>query len=137
MRNRRRNHAGVRLPAARHQHGSVTAETAIVVPVLVLVLLTGLWAIGVMVAGIRCGDAARDVARAVARGESESEVQAIGRRAAPPGAEISISRQGGDVVVVVNAAVGTERALLRALPSVDVGGRATVQVEPGWTVEPQ
>jgi Flp pilus assembly protein TadG len=114
----------------RKQRGSVTAETAIVVPVLVVVLFAGLWVVGVLIAGVRCGDAARDVARAIARGESETTATAIGQRVAPPGAEIAVSRQGDDVVVSVNAAVRADRALLRLLPSVDVGSRATVQLEP-------
>jgi Flp pilus assembly protein TadG len=109
----------------------VTAETAIVLPVLVVLLLAGLWAVGVVVANIRCVDAARDVARAVARGEPGDVAQRIGERSAPAGAVIGISRDGADVRVVVDADVQLDWVLLSKLPSVEVRGQAAVQIEPG------
>jgi hypothetical protein len=115
----------------RHDRGAVTAETAIVLPVLVVLLLVGLWVVGVVVANIRCVDAARDVARAVARGEPGDVAQRIGERSAPPGAVIGISRDGTDVRVVVEADVKLDWVLLSKLPSVEVRGQAAVQIEPG------
>ena len=115
---------------ARGQRGSVTAETAIVLPVVVLLLIAGMWAIGVVVANIRCVDAARDVARAVARGEPPETARAIGERAAPPGADIEVNRTDSDVAVRVSADIRLDWPVLEAIPSVLVEGRATVQVEP-------
>ena len=115
----------------RRDRGAVTAEMAIVLPVLVVLLLVGLWAVGVVVANIRCVDAARDVARAVARGEPGDVAQRIGERSAPPGAVIGISRHGTDVRVVVDADVRLDWILLSNLPSVEVRGQAAVQLEPG------
>ena len=122
---------------SRQDKGAVTAETAIALPVLVVLLLAGLWAVGVVMANIRCVDAARDVARAVARGEPAGEAQRIGEQAAPPGATVRISRAGSDVRVVVSAAVDLDWALLKGLPSVDVEGHATVQAEPGAVEAPR
>jgi hypothetical protein len=122
---------GRRVGNGRRDRGAVTAETAIVLPVLVVLLLVGLWAVGVVVANIRCVDAARDVARAVARGEPGDVAQRIGERSAPPGAVIGISRDGADVRVVVNADVQLDWVLLSELPSVEVRGQAAVQIEPG------
>ena len=111
------------------QRGSVTAETAIVLPVLVLMLVAAGWAVGLVVAQIRCLDAARDVARAVARGEPVDAARRLGARSAPPGSTVEVARTGEDVTVVVTGSVGTP------VPGggrpVQVRGRATVQAEPG------
>jgi hypothetical protein len=111
------------------QRGSVTAETAIVLPVVVLMLVTAGWAIGVVVAQLRCVDAARDAARAVARGEPVEEAQRLGARSAPPGATVDVRQAGGDVTVVVTATVDVP-VLGHGRP-VRVQGHASVQVEPG------
>ncbi|MGI8665297.1 MAG: Rv3654c family TadE-like protein, partial [Jatrophihabitans sp.] len=50
------------------ERGMVTAETALVLPVLVLLALVGVAAVGVGQARVRCADAAREAARAIARG---------------------------------------------------------------------
>jgi Flp pilus assembly protein TadG len=123
-------------PRRPDDEGAVTAETAIVLPVLLVFLLAGLWAAGVVVAEVRCVDAARDVARAVARGEPSEIAQEIGRRAGPPGAQIAISRDGPAVRVVVRATVDTAGGLLSGLPAIGVEGRATIQVEPGTAGSP-
>jgi hypothetical protein len=120
-----------RVQDGRQDRGAITAETAIVLPVLVVLLLVGLWAVGVVVANIRCVDAARDVARAVARGEPGDVARRIGERSAPPGAVVGISRDGADVRVVVDADVKLDWVLLSKLPSVEVRGQAAVQIEPG------
>ncbi len=61
------------MPPKRTQRGAVTAEVAIALPVLLTLLFLGIWLIGVVTTNIRCIDAARDVARAVARGESPKQ----------------------------------------------------------------
>jgi hypothetical protein len=130
-RTRRRRWQNGRAQDGRQDRGAITAETAIVLPVLVVLLLVGLWAVGVVVANIRCVDAARDVARAVARGEPGDVAKRIGDRSAPPGAVVGISRDGADVRVVVDAEVKLDWVLLSKLPSVKVRGQAAVQTEPG------
>lgn len=87
------------LPA---QRGSVTAEAALVIPALVVVLALGLGSIAVAIDEVRCVDAARAGARAAARGESRSLVMARVRSGAPDGSTVSIS-DGAEVTVTVVA----------------------------------
>jgi Flp pilus assembly protein TadG len=104
-----------------------------VLPVLLAVVLFGLWLVGMVVAHIRCGDAARDVARAVARGEPFDAAQQLGRRTAPSEAEITVARDGSDVHVVVSSIVSPDWPLLRRLPPFPVNAEAIIQAEPGTT----
>lgn len=113
--------------------GYVTAEAAMVLPVLALLLAVGLWAVAVAVAGaqLRCVDAARDAARAAARGESDSVAIALGTAAAPDGAQVKLSHEGGLVVVTVTARVGAGLGPLAAIPAPTVSATATAQSEDG------
>lgn len=111
--------------ARRAECGSITAETAVVLPVIVVMLLMATWAIGLVVTHIRCLDAARDVARAVARGEPAVDA----RRAAPKGSTVTVSRDGDDVTAVVG--VSREWPLFGGVGAVRVEERATLQAEPG------
>ena len=63
----------------------VTAETAVVLPVLLLVLAGAVAAVVVVGAQLRCVDAAREGARAAARGEAAGGRPELVRRAAPDG----------------------------------------------------
>ncbi|WP_059010583.1 TadE family type IV pilus minor pilin [Streptomyces specialis] len=78
----------------RADGGYVTAESAIVVPALVLLLGMLLWALGAVGAQTRCGDAARAGARAAARGEDPDAVTGVARAVAPDGARIRVAREG-------------------------------------------
>ncbi|MER5596788.1 TadE family type IV pilus minor pilin [Streptomyces sp. NPDC002265] len=83
--------------------GFVTAESAVVLPVLVLFALALVWALLVAAVRIQCVDAARTGARAAARQDSADLVLAVTRAAAPSGAEVSVGRSGDQVRVVVVA----------------------------------
>jgi hypothetical protein len=109
--------------------GAVTAELAITLPVLLSLLLLGIWSIGMVVLNIQCIDAARDVARAVARGEPPDEAKAIGHRTIPTG-EITITREGSDIHVTVTAAPSHKPPLLSALAPSHLTAHATLQSEP-------
>ena len=63
----------------------VAAETAVVLPVLLLVLAGAVAVVTVVGAHLRCVDAAREGARAAARGEDAATVTEIIGRAAPRG----------------------------------------------------
>jgi Flp pilus assembly protein TadG len=105
--------------------GMVTAELATCLPVLVLVLGVALTAVSVVGARVRAQDAAREAARAAARGDP-----AAARRlaaASAPGARLSVSKHGSDVVAVVSADV---HALGGVLPVFSVTERAVAVVEP-------
>lgn len=113
-------------PRAR-ERGSVTAEAAVVLPVLVLLLSVGVGTVGAVAAQLRCIDAAREVARAVARGEPEAAAIALGVPAAPDGAGIEVGGGPDLVVVTVTAHVSIAGGFL---PSVEVQGEAVAVPEP-------
>lgn len=103
----------------------VTAELAACLPVLVLVLGVALTAVSVVAARVRLQDAAREAARAAARGD-----QVAARRLAAdaaPGAHVEVTAGGSDVVAVVSAHV---HPLGGWLPSIAVSERAVAAVEP-------
>ncbi|MFJ2949153.1 TadE family type IV pilus minor pilin [Streptomyces sp. NPDC087226] len=87
----------------RADRGFVTAESAMVLPVLVMFAMALVWGLLVVAAQIRCVDAARAGARAAARQDPADAVVQVARQAAPPGAEITVSREAGQVRVVVAA----------------------------------
>lgn len=113
----------------RGERGAVTAEMALALPVLVSLLLLGIWSIGLVVQNIRCIDAARDVARAVARGESLDQAKAIGRRTVPAGT-IVITRDASDIQVTVTAIPTHRPPLLTFLSPPSLKATATLQAEP-------
>ena len=69
---------------ADREAGMVTAETAVVLPVLLLVLVCAVAAVTVVGAQLRCVDAAREGARAAARGETDRGGGRAGRRGSAP-----------------------------------------------------
>ncbi|MFI9151122.1 TadE family type IV pilus minor pilin [Streptomyces sp. NPDC053367] len=87
----------------RSDRGFVTAESAVVLPVLVMFALALVWGLLVVVAQIQCMDAARTGARAAARQDPEDAVVEAARGAAPPGARVTVTREGDLVRVVVAA----------------------------------
>ncbi|MGW5772798.1 TadE family type IV pilus minor pilin [Streptomyces longwoodensis] len=90
----------------------MTAEAAVVLPVLVAFAMALVWGLLVAAAQIQCVDAARAGARAAARQEAPDAVVEMARSAAPKGAEVSVGREGDQVRVVVVA----RPPLLRGLP---------------------
>ncbi|CAL9498903.1 hypothetical protein SUDANB105_03374 [Streptomyces sp. enrichment culture] len=86
---------------ARRDQGFVTAESAVVLPVLVTVAMALVWGLLVVAAQIRCVDAARTGARAAARQDPADAVVAAARDAAPRGAKVAVAREGDRVRVVV------------------------------------
>jgi hypothetical protein len=101
-----------------------------VLPVFALLLAVGLWAIAVGGSQVRCIDAARDAARAVARGESDSAAVTAARLAAPPGAQVTVTHEGQTVVVGVSARIGLGKGALASIPAPTVTASATAQLEP-------
>jgi len=91
---------------ARCDRGSVTAETAIALPAVMVVLATVMATGQALVAQVRCVDAARAAARLAARGEPETVSVTQARRLGPAGSDVGIGPgTGGDVVVRVSALV--------------------------------
>ncbi|MFJ7075726.1 TadE family type IV pilus minor pilin [Streptomyces sp. NPDC098781] len=92
-----------REPAWRSDRGFVTAESAVVLPVLVMFAMALVWGLLMMAAQIQCLDAARTGARAAARQDPAEAVIELAREAAPRGAAITVGREGDEVRVVVVA----------------------------------
>lgn len=117
----------MRAPADR---GSVTAETALALPVLVVVLALAVWVLAAVGAQLRCAEAASGAARAAARGETDAAVTALGTRLAPDGAVVRVEHRGEQVHVHVAADVGPLRSI-SVLPPLRVQAQSVAMVEPG------
>jgi len=85
------------------EQGMVTAETAVVLPVLAFLLVLLLGVIGHGVDYIRVIDAARSAARLAARGEPSEDVQRQALSEAPDGSTLQIQRLGEQLRVTVVA----------------------------------
>jgi Flp pilus assembly protein TadG len=106
----------------------VTAETAVVLPVLLLVLAGAVAAVTVVGAQLRCVDAAREGVRAAARGDDVATARAL--QAAPDGMTAVVTRDGEHVRVVVSGRV----PVLGPVPlDVEVSAEAVARLEPGVT----
>lgn len=116
--------------SAREERGSVTAETAVVLPVLVALTLGLVWLVSLAATQVRVVDAARETARAAARDESPSAAVRLGERVAPLGARIEVSEEAGLVRVVVTAEVQGPGGLFAFLPTVEVDADAVAAQEP-------
>ena len=94
------------------QRGMVTAEFAVVLPAVVLVLALSVGALGLASDQIRCVDAARAGARAAARGDSAEAVILVASRAAPSDAVVSLAATADIVSVSVVAGPRVAASLL-------------------------
>jgi Flp pilus assembly protein TadG len=113
----------------RSQRGSVTAETAMVLPALLGVGFTLAFLVVAIGARIRCGDAAWEAARGLARGEpSEFAGQAV-RTFAPAGALVTVRQADGYMIVRVADRVAFGKSSL--LPGLTVADEARVPCEVG------
>ena len=123
-------------PPWRRDDGMVTAETAVLLPVLVVVLVAAVFVLACVAAQLRCVDAARSAARVAARGEPAATVAATAARLAPADARVVVAAGAGlgdaaTVQVHVRAHVRPFGGALRGLPAVRVSARAVAAVEPG------
>lgn len=108
------------------ERGTVTAELAIGLPVVILVLVAVLTLAAASTAQMRAMDAARAGARAVAIGEREAVVNAVVAKVGGPEAEVVLAHDGEWVRVTVTRPVagGWLSGPLRAT------GTAAAWVEP-------
>ncbi len=101
---------------------------------MVLPLLLGLtiglvWFLAVGAAQVRAVDAARETARAVARGDDTGAAVALGSRVAPDGSRVAVSRSGDEVVVTVTGRVVGPGGLFAHLPGARISARAVATAE--------
>jgi hypothetical protein len=106
--------------------GYVTAEAAVVIPCMALLLGMLLWGLGAVSVQLRCGDAARAGARAAARGEPVTVAVEVAREAAPDGATVQVVRDGDLYRVRVQAHAPGPGPL-----AVRVTREAVARAEPG------
>jgi len=115
--------------ASRNDTGAVTAETAMVLPMLAIVTLVMVWFVSWGVTAIRAQDAAREAARAIARGDDTAVATDLARRVAPPRSTVEVGHDVRTVEVVVSAPVRGPGGLLGFLPGITVHGRAVAATE--------
>jgi Flp pilus assembly protein TadG len=117
--------------SSRGESGAVTAETAVVLPVLLLFALGLAWLVSLGATQVRALDAARETARALARGDDESASTGLGRRVATPGARITVRDEGRTVEVTVDAPVRGPGGIFAFLPAYHARASAVAATEPG------
>src|SRR5690625_4727426 len=107
------------------QRGSVTAELALLLPAVVVVLLVCATLGAAAIGQLQCADAARAAARAAAIGEPAAAVAAVARDLAGAHAQVQVDREGEWVEVTVTrpmagalelSARGTARAWVEPAP---------------------
>lgn len=115
--------------SGREERGAVTAELALGLPILVSLTIGLVWMLAIGLAQVRTIDAARETARAIARGDSEQLAREAGRAVAPEGSQIAVERAGGRVVVRVAGSLDGPGGLFAFLPSADLEAEAVALVE--------
>ncbi len=116
---------------SRHDRGTVTAESAVVLPLVAAFAIVLVWMVTIGLAKVQTVDAARDAARALARGDDQGAAFAAAQLSAPAGAQVSVTRSGSTVSVTVASDAVAPSWLLVALPTREISSTATVQVEDG------
>lgn len=113
--------------------GFVTAETAVALPALVLVLGVAIWGVSAVAARLSCLDAARLGARAAARGDALPVVRAITVDAAARSAVVTVHRDRELTRVTVTTRVRPPAGF--GVAAVRVRATATARTEPGVAVD--
>lgn len=116
-------------PGSAGEKGMVTAEAALVLPMVAAFCLVLVWLVSVGVAQVQVVDAARDAARAIARGEDQDVAATAARRTAPDGSHVEFDASAEVVTVRVSVQATAPRWLLVPLPAIPVGSSSTVEVE--------
>ncbi len=108
------------------QRGAVTTETALALPFLLTLVLAGIWCIGLITTHLQCIDASRDIARALARGDTPADLQSLIHQLTPPTATVTYQTTP-TIQVTVKA---TPRPFLPFLPTPTQSAQATLHPEP-------
>lgn len=113
----------------RGEQGAVTAEGAVVLPVLAALGIGLVWVLALGVAQVRVVDGAREAARLAARGDTAG-ARVAAHRVAPRGAEVQLSRVGERVSATVVSEFRGPGGLFAALPGVTLRWQADAVLEP-------
>jgi Flp pilus assembly protein TadG len=109
--------------------GAVTAEIAAALPALVLVVIAALWTLSLGLMQLRCADAAREAARAAARGDDPAVVRQVAEAVAPAGAVVEVTERDGLVVVEVAVEVRPPVPFADQLPAPTVSAESVAVEE--------
>ena len=120
--------AGMRRAGARGgERGTVTAEFAVVLPALVLVLILVVGAGVIGIAQVRVYEAARAGAREAARGEPVHDIEKAAKRKAGPGSTVTVSQGGAFAKVHVKTTL--PKALHPIMKDVEASAEARTEGE--------
>jgi hypothetical protein len=111
------------------ERGAATAELALAIPLLLSLTIGLVWLLSVGAAQVRMVDAAREAARAAARGDPVAEAEARGEQIAPPGSTVDVVSRDRDVVSTATGSVEPPGGLLGFLPAVPLHARAVAVLE--------
>ncbi|HEX6336299.1 MAG TPA: TadE family type IV pilus minor pilin [Jiangellaceae bacterium] len=123
------NPALVRPDRSAGDRGAVTAEIAAALPALVLVAIAALWTLSLGLMQLRCADAAREAARAAARGDDPAIVRQVAEAVAPAGAVVEVTEHDGLVVVEVAVEVRPPVPFADRLPAPTVSAESVAVEE--------
>jgi hypothetical protein len=115
----------------RNASGMVTAEAALVLPLVAAFALAMVYLVSLAVAEVSTVDAARDAARALARGDDSTHAIDQARATAPAGAKVTVERNGDEVSVRVVVEAGGPGWFVVPLPTMTLESKATVVAEDG------
>ena len=82
---------------------------------------------------LRAVDAARETARALARGDTPAAAVAVGEQVAPDGATVRVATRDGRVHVTVTGEVAGPGGIFDALPPAQLHAEAVAVLEEGPT----
>ncbi len=120
--------AGTRRAGARGgERGTVTAEFAVVLPALVLVLILVVGAGVIGIAQVRVYEAARAGAREAARGEPVHDIEKAAKRKAGPNSTVTVSQ--GRAFAKVHVKTTLPKALHPIMKDVEASAEARTEGE--------
>jgi uncharacterized iron-regulated membrane protein len=112
----------------RDHRGAATAELAMAIPLLVSLTIGLVWLLSVGVAQVRMVDAAREAARATARGDPVDEAVSRAEQVAP-GSTVVVTVSDGTAVATASGMVEPPGGLLGFLPAVTLHASAVTAAE--------
>ena len=113
----------------RTERGAITAELAMGLPLLLAVTTGLVWLLALGAAQVRTIDAAREAARAVARGDDARSAATAGERVAPDGVHVVVRVASGRVTARASGHVAGPGGLFGFLPGADVSAVAVALAE--------
>lgn len=125
----RRRDGARRRPPRDPARGAVTAEIAAALPALVVVVIGAVWVVSIALAQMRCADAAREAARAAARGEDPAVVADVAGEVAPDGARVRVDVESDLVTVEVSARIPVPLPFADGVPTPTVRATAAAVKE--------